>query len=190
MIVLTRHDDSTYKLQRRHWEVAMIVLTGRKAACSALLPHYGTTLPLTRAIICHCQAQNDTSGAFFIKAPLFFLLFTLHQIGWNPDKHWGCERWRVTHHSSPLFTFGRRFSIHRFSQISRVKRGWRVVKSRAQLFTRANSLATDIYTISVKSEECFWSCTIKVFREKFWRLGDKVLSLPSDSKTNNQTELW
>ena len=110
---------------------------------------------------------------FFIKAPLFFLLFTLHQIGWNPDKHWGCERWRVTHHSSPLFTtlhldilfiglrwvnrafllhglrtdfkrkidlfglwrkshrfgfpFGRRFSIHRFSQIFRVKSGeeWR-----------------------------------------------------------------
>ena len=45
------------------------------------LPHYGITLPLTRAIICHCLAQNDTSGAFFIKAPLSFLLFTLHQIG-------------------------------------------------------------------------------------------------------------
>ena len=44
-------------------------------------------------------------GSFFIKAPLFFLLFTLHQIGWNPDKHWGCEWWRVTHHSSPLFTW-------------------------------------------------------------------------------------
>ena len=117
-------------------------------------------------------------GSFFIKAPLFFLLFTLHQIGWNPDKHWGCERWRVTHHSSPLFTtlhldilfiglrwvnraflfhglrtdfkrkidlfgfwrkshrfgfpFGRRFSIHRFSQIFRVKSGeewWRVARN-------------------------------------------------------------
>ena len=33
------------------------------------------------------------------------------------------------------------------------------------------------------------SCMVEVFREKFWRLGDKVLSLPSDSKTNNQTEL-
>ena len=30
---------------------------------------------------------------------------------------------------------------------------------------------------------------VEVFREKFWRLGGKVLSLPSDSKTNNQTEL-
>ena len=30
---------------------------------------------------------------------------------------------------------------------------------------------------------------VEVFREKFWRLEDKVLSLPSDSKTNNQTEL-
>ena len=51
--------------------------------------------------------------SFFIKAPLFFLLFTLHQIGWNPDKHWGCERWRVTYHSSPLFTFGLRTELKR-----------------------------------------------------------------------------
>ena len=35
----------------------------------------------------------------------------------------------------------------------------------------------------------YTSCMVEVFREKFWRLGDKVLSLPSDSKTNNQTEL-
>ena len=33
------------------------------------------------------------------------------------------------------------------------------------------------------------SCMVEVFREKFWRLRDKVLSLSSDSKTNNQTEL-
>ena len=91
MIVLTSNDESTYKPQ---------------SSLYRLLPHYGITLPLARAIICHCLAQNDTSGAFFIKAPLSFLLFTLHQSGWNPDKHWGCERWRVTHHSSPLFTFG------------------------------------------------------------------------------------
>ena len=93
----------------------MIVLTRRKAGLYRLLPHYGTTLPLTRAIICHCQAQNDTSGAFFIKAPLFFLPFTLHQIGWNPDKHWGCERWRVAltlHHPSPPFTFGLRIKLN------------------------------------------------------------------------------
>ena len=35
----------------------------------------------------------------------------------------------------------------------------------------------------------FCCIVLEVFREKFWRLGDKVLSLPSDSKTNNQTEL-
>ena len=35
MIVLTSNSDSTYKVQRRYWEVAMIVLTRRKAACSA-----------------------------------------------------------------------------------------------------------------------------------------------------------
>ena len=40
------------------------------------------------------------------KRLLSLLLFTLHQIVWNPDKHWGSERWRVgspLHHSSPLF---------------------------------------------------------------------------------------
>ena len=42
-----------------------------------LLPHYGTTLPPTRAIICHCQAQNDTSGAGKNKHSLFYSsLFT------------------------------------------------------------------------------------------------------------------
>ena len=66
MIVLTSNDESTYKPQ---------------SSLYRLLPHYGITLPLARAIICHCLAQNDTSGVFFIKAPLSFLLFTLHQIG-------------------------------------------------------------------------------------------------------------
>ena len=135
-----------------------------------IAPYQGNNLPL--------PGTKRYVGSFFIKAPLFFLLFTLHQIGWNPDKHWGCERWRVTHHSSPLFTtlhldilfiglrwvnraflfhrlrtdfkrkidlfgfwrkshrfgfpFGRRFSIHRFSQIFRVKSGeewWRVARN-------------------------------------------------------------
>ena len=35
VIVFTSNRDSTYKVQRRYWEVAMIVLTRRKAACSA-----------------------------------------------------------------------------------------------------------------------------------------------------------
>ena len=38
------------------------------------------------------------------KTPLSISLFTLHRFPWNPDKHWGCERWRVSKHSSPLFT--------------------------------------------------------------------------------------
>ena len=41
----------------------------------------------------------------------------------------------------------------------------------------------------VSSWENVLAVMVEVFREKFWRLGDKVLSLPSDSKTNNQTEL-
>ena len=59
MIVLTSNDDSTYEAQSRLYR---------------LLPHYGTTLPLTRAITCHCQAQNDTSGG----GKTTTLLFTLH----------------------------------------------------------------------------------------------------------------
>ena len=59
MIVLTSNDDSTYEGQSR---------------LHRLLPHYGITLPLTRAITCHCQAQSDTSGA----SKTTTLLFTLH----------------------------------------------------------------------------------------------------------------
>ena len=46
------------------------------------------------------------------------------------------------------------------------------------------------YQLLKAKAENKYSCMVEVFREKFWRLGDKVLSLPSDSKTNNQTELW
>ena len=38
------------------------------------------------------------------KRLLSLLPFTLHQTAWNPDKHWGSERWRVgatLHHPSP-----------------------------------------------------------------------------------------
>ena len=112
MIVLTSNSDSTYKAQRRYWEVAMIVLTRRKRLVALIAslwhniaPYQGNNLPL--------PGTKRYVGSFFIKAPLFFLLFTLHQIGWNPDKHWGCERWRVTYHSSPLFTFGLRTELNR-----------------------------------------------------------------------------
>ena len=88
MIVLSSNNDSTYKQRRKYLQATMKVLTSNdestykpQSSLYRLLPHYGITLPLTRAIICYCLAQNDTSGAFFIKAPLSFLLFTLHQIG-------------------------------------------------------------------------------------------------------------
>ena len=89
------------------------------------LPGYGTKLPLTGAILCHCQAKSnaswykfqedcyyDSAEAFWLqvesvcvrKTLLSISLFTLHRFPWNPDKHWGCERWRVLVHSSPLFT--------------------------------------------------------------------------------------
>ena len=85
-----------------------------------LLPHYGIILPFTWAISCHCQAQNDTSGEK--KSPLSFLLFTLHQIVWNPDKHWGSERWRVgstLHHPSPTLHLDILFSVRRLSSARR-----------------------------------------------------------------------
>ena len=104
-----------------------------------IAPYQGNNLPL--------PGTKRYVVSFFIKAPLFFLLFTLHQISWNPDKHWRCERWRVTYHSSPLFTFGLRtelnrkialfgwgaettsFMSHRFHRFSVSGSAWRVVKS-------------------------------------------------------------
>lgn len=44
-------------------------------------------------------------GDLLVNILLSLLLFTLHKTGWNPDKHWGCGRWRVHRHSSPLFTY-------------------------------------------------------------------------------------
>ena len=94
-----------------------------------LLPGYGKILPSARATLCHCQAQNDTSGGRIlqnchlwfgiwfaaravlrVKRLLSILLFTLHQTAWNPDKHRASERWRVAGHSSPLFT-----TLHRIN---------------------------------------------------------------------------
>ena len=120
------------------------------------------------------------------KSPLSFLLFTLHQIVWNPDKHRGSERWRVgvtLHHSSPSdcarnwngsltcsvggwnhFFMSHRF--HRFTQIfpgeGWVKGGWRVVKRRAHSSPHQSNLYTTTYATSVKGEEYFWNWRIIV----------------------------
>lgn len=59
MIVLSSNNDSTYKPQ---------------SCLYRLLPHYGITLPITRAITCHCLAQNDASGG----GKTTTLLFTIH----------------------------------------------------------------------------------------------------------------
>ena len=48
MIVLTSNSDSTYKAQRRYWEVTMIVLARRKAACSAYCLTMAQHCPLPR----------------------------------------------------------------------------------------------------------------------------------------------
>ena len=93
--------DTPDKGSRRHWEVIMIVLTDGKDASSAYCLTTARYCPLQgqfRAIARHKTIRRER------KSPLSFLLFTLHQIAWNPDKHRGSERWRVAHHSSPLFT--------------------------------------------------------------------------------------
>ena len=105
-----------------------------KRASFHFLPNYGTILPSTGATFCHCRAQNNASGekfrevyhrhseyafrlleAWFCswKTLLSFLLFTLHRFAWNPDKHRGCERWRVVAHSSQLFT-----TLHLITKLS------------------------------------------------------------------------
>ena len=55
-------------------------------------------------------------GDLLVNILLSLLLFTLHKTGWNPDKHWGCGRWRVHRHSSPLFT-----TLHHSSLIVRLR---------------------------------------------------------------------
>ncbi len=40
----------------------LVALTSSFFALFHLLPGYGKILPFTRATLCHCQAQNDTSG--------------------------------------------------------------------------------------------------------------------------------
>ena len=93
--------DTPDKGSRRHWEVIMIVLTDGKDASSAYCLTTALYCPLPGqylAIARHKTIRRER------KSPLSFWLFTLHQIAWNPDKHWGSERWRVTRHSSPLGT--------------------------------------------------------------------------------------
>ena len=105
-----------------------------------LLPDYGTILPPTGATFCHCRAQNEASwenfrtvyhrhseyafrlqDAWFCswKTLLSILPFTLHLFAGNPDKHWGCERWRV---GSTLHPY-KHLAIRRLYLIGE---GWRV----------------------------------------------------------------
>ena len=97
-----------------------------------LLPDYGTILPPTGATFCHCRAQNEASwenfrtvyhrhseyafrlqDAWFCswKTLLSNLPFTLHLFAGNPDKHWGCERWRVGSTLHPPFTHPSPFRV-------------------------------------------------------------------------------
>ena len=104
-----------------------------------LLPDYGTILPSTGATFCHCRAQNEASwenfravyhrhseyafrlqDAWFCswKTLLSILPFTLHLFSGNPDKHWGCERWRVGSTLHPPFTHPSPFREKQLQEIS------------------------------------------------------------------------
>ena len=161
----------------------MIVLTSGKDASSAYCLTTALYCPLPGqylAIARHKTIRRER------KSPLSFLLFTLHQIVWNPDKHRGSERWRVgstLHHPSPTlhlriahgieteawpvrsgaettFLCPTDFTdLHRFF---RVKGGWRVVKRRAHSSPHQSNLYTTTYATSVKGEEYFWNWRIIV----------------------------
>ena len=88
-------------MSERLREVVMIVLTGGKAdpfsyclTTAQYCPLPGQYLAIAR----HKTIRRER------KSPLSFLLFTLHQIAWNPDKHRDSERWRVGSTLHPLFT--------------------------------------------------------------------------------------
>ena len=95
------------------------------------------------------------------KRLLSLLLFTLHQIVWNPDKHWGSERWRVGLTSSPLFT-----TLHLRQEDKR----WAAYLSRSSVIIedqRWSSMMTE-----AGSKE--WSRSLKKYRvkrgEEWWRV--------------------
>ena len=111
--------DTPDKESRCHWEVIMIVLTDGKDASIAYCLTTALYCPLPGqylAIARHKTIRRER------KSPLSFLLFTLHQIDWNPDKHWGSERWRVgltLHHPSPTLHLDILFSVRRLSSARR-----------------------------------------------------------------------
>ena len=87
--------------------------------------------------------------------------FTLHQIVWNPDKHRGCERWRVTPHSSQLFT-----TLHLMQEDKR----W------AAYLSRSSVIIDDQRWSSMMAEagSMEWSRSLKKYRvkrgEEWWRV--------------------
>ena len=112
--------DTPDKESRRHWEVVMIVLTSGKDASIAYCLTTALYCPLPEQYL--AIARHKTIRRERKKSPLSFLLFTLHQIVWNPDKHWGSERWRVgstLHHPSPTLHLDILFSVRRLSSARR-----------------------------------------------------------------------
>ena len=71
---------------------------GLQVASFRLLPGYGTILPSARATLCHCQAQNDTSGGRILQnCHLWFGIWFASRV------RFACEKTTLyfTLHSSP-----------------------------------------------------------------------------------------
>ena len=120
MMILTRCQDVTLKSPWWPWRVVKRLVTYIAWLWHYIAPCQGNFLPLPgkkRHVGRKKEKQQEGEATRRRrkkkeregerKRLLSLLLFTLHQIVWNPDKHWGSERWRVgspLHHSSPLFT--------------------------------------------------------------------------------------
>ena len=99
-------------------------------------------------------------AVLLVKILLSILLFTLHQIVWNPDKHRGCERWRVAMHSSPLFT-----TLHLRQEDKR----WAAYLSRSSVIIDDQRWSSMMAEAGSKE----WSRSLKKYRvksgEEWWR---------------------
>ena len=99
-------------------------------------------------------------AVLLVKILLSISLFTLHQIAWNPDKHRGCERWRVTHLSSPLFT-----TLHLMQEDKR----WAAYLSRSSVIIDDQRWSSMMAEAGSKE----WSRSLKKYRvksgEEWWR---------------------
>ena len=102
-------------------------------------------------------------AVLLVKILLSISLFTLHQIAWNPDKHRGCERWRVTHLSSPLFT-----TLHLMQEDKR----WAAYLSRSSVIIDDQRWSSMMAEAGSKE----WSRSLKKYRWREVKSGEECIA--------------